>query len=124
MISLVYLNNLPPAEVITTKTMTEIFPSIRTVIATLLNYVDEWDANNVIDEIQAAEALVDVGNDEIAVYGTYDTNDIRRWSLALGALLTAFNANVTVTLADATTETRTAKSIFQAYYAPYVAPAP
>jgi len=120
----VFLYGLPQAEVVTRETMLELFPNIRVVINSLLAHIDKWSANDVTAEIQAAEDLVDVEADEVALYGGYDTNDIRRWSLALGAILNAFNSNVTVTLANGDTEVRTAKSIFLAYYSPYIAPAP
>lgn len=80
----------------------------------------ELDVNAVTADFNAAEALVDVEGGEVAAWGGYDTNDVRR----LDALATAFDtwldANLTVTLANGDTETKTRRQYIVRFYGPYM----
>jgi hypothetical protein len=109
---------LPAAETVTKTVNTELLPLMREIVAKLVLYGDQWSANDVMGEIAAAEALVNVENGEIAVYGGYDTNDLRLWNAAFANFMLYLSANISVTKADGTTVTKTPKSIVLKYYAP------
>lgn len=78
----------------------------------------DFSANDVMTELAAAEALVDVEAGEVAVYGGYDTNDVRRWGALFASYITWKSSNVTTTLANGDTETKTAETLAIRYYAP------
>lgn len=78
----------------------------------------EFSANDVMTAIAAAEALVDVENGVVAAYGGYDTNDIRRLSALFAAFISWKAGNITTTLANGSTETKTAETLAIRYYAP------
>jgi len=107
---------LPPDELITRKVNVDLFPALRSIVSTLASYGDEFTANAVMTELAALEAAAGTGN--IAVYGGYDTNDVRRWNALFTSFITWLNSNVTTTLATGSTETKTAKNIVMKYYAP------
>lgn len=79
----------------------------------------ELNVNAVTADFNAAEALVDVEVGEVAVWGGYDTNDVRR----MDALATAFDAwldgNTIVTLANDDTETKTNRQLVGRFYGPH-----
>jgi len=109
---------LPADEVITRTVNLELLPLMRDIVAKLALYGDQWSANGVMTEIAAAEALVDVEAGEVALYGGYDTNDIRMWNAAFSNFMLYLNASISVTKADGTTVGKTPKSIVLKYYAP------
>jgi len=109
---------LPAAETVTKTVNTELLPLMREIVAKLVLYGDQWSANDVMGEIAAAEALVNVENGEIAVYGGYDTNDIRRWNALFASFMAWKATNITTTLAGGTTEIKTAETMVIRFYAP------
>ena len=104
-----------PEEEITYAVNVKLLPVLRDVVATLNRYGIEFSANNVMAALAAAETAAGTGN--VAVYGNYDTNDVRRWNALFGSFLTWLAGNITVTLASGT-ETKTVQNLVMKYYAP------
>jgi hypothetical protein len=91
----------------------------RALVLHLDKIAAELDINAITADFSAAEALVDVEGGEVAVWGGYDTNDVRR----MDALATAFDmwlaGNTIVTLANGDTETKTNRQLVGRFYGPF-----
>jgi len=111
-------STLPAAETVTRTVNLELLPLMREIVSRLALYGDQWSANDVMGEVAAAEAAVNVAGGEIATYGGYDTADIRAWNAAFSNFMGYLNANISVTKPNGTTVTKTPKSIVLKYYSP------
>ncbi len=109
---------LPAAETVTRTVNLELLPLMRDIVAKLVLYGDQWSANDVMAELAAAEAAVDVEAGEVAVYGGYNTDDLRMWNAAFSNFMLYLNATISVTKANGTAATKTPKAIVLKYYAP------
>ena len=76
----------------------------------------EFSANDVMAEVSARETAAGAGN--VAVYGGYDTDDIRRWNALFTSFMGWKATNITTTLAGGATETKTAETMVIRFYAP------
>lgn len=76
----------------------------------------DFSANEVMTAITAAEAAAGAGN--VAVYGGYDTNDVRRWASLFASYDAWKSGNVTTILANGSSEVKSAESMAIRYYAP------
>ena len=90
----------------------------KALVEHLNKIASETDVNGVTADFIATEGDYDVAGGEVAVWGGYDTNDVRR----LGALATAFdswlNGNTVTTLANGSTETKTRRDMIARFYGP------
>lgn len=102
-------------EKITSKTV-QLLSGLSDAVHTLDGMGKEFSANDVMAEIAALEAAAGAGN--VAVYGGYDTNDIRRWNALFASFMAWKATNITTTLAGGTTEIKTAETMVIRFYAP------
>lgn len=92
---------------------------MRDLIALEAQYKKEWETNDVLSEFLADEAAVDVESGEVAIFGDYDTNDLRRSDAAWNAFRDFQDDALVVTLANGDTETTTFGDVMRKYFVPY-----
>lgn len=108
-----------PAEVVTYNMAKVFFPLLKQVTLLQEQLAQEYDVNAIAADFTAVEAAggADVGTP--VNYGGYDSRDVWRWAAVTDAFEDLLAQSVTVTFADATTETLTIKTLILRHYLPF-----
>ena len=78
-----------------TATVVTLLENMREAIHMLDAMGKDFSANDVMAQIAALETAAGSGN--VAVYGGYDTNDVRRWNALFASFNTWKAGNITTT---------------------------
>ncbi len=108
-----------PAEVVTYNMAKVFFPLLKQLALLQEQLAIEYDVNAIAADFAAVETAGGAASGTPVNYGGYNSKELYRWKAVTDELEALLDLEVTVTFADATTETKTVRALILRHYLPF-----